>query len=188
MTNTANQTTKDLTLTVEEAASLRRGFKYCPKCRTELVDREAYGRVRRVCPACRFVQFLDPKVGSAVLAITSDNRVVLVKRKMDPGRGEWCLPGGFMEIGETPQAAASRECQEESGFSVEITGLLDVTYYEDYRGSGVLILYKGAVNGGAAQFSDEVEDVGLFGPDELPENIAFESNLKILNDWRDGTL
>ena len=184
------ETQEEITLTAEEAASLRQGFKFCPRCRSEMVDRLAYGRVRRVCvdPDCRFVQFIDPKVGAAVLALSDDNRVVLVKRNADPARGSWCLPGGFMEMGETPQATAVRECREESGFEIEITGLIDVFYYENYRGSGVLIVYKGQIVAGAAQPGDDAEAVELFGPDELPENIAFQSNLDTLAAWREGKI
>jgi ADP-ribose pyrophosphatase YjhB (NUDIX family) len=172
-----------LTLTAAEAASLREGFEYCPRCSTKMVDKEVYGRVRRVCPACRFVQFIDPKVGAAVLA-EHEGQVLLVKRKMDPAKGSWCLPGGFMEMGETPQETASREVKEETGLKVEITDLIDVYYYEDYRGSGVLIMYKGQVVGGTPKPGDDAEAVGLFGPDELPENIEFDSNLQALAAWR----
>jgi 8-oxo-dGTP diphosphatase len=174
------------TLTAEEAASLRRGYKYCPRCRSEMVDKMVYGKVRRVCPdsSCRFVQFIDPKVGSAVLALTQDNRALLVKRNIDPAKGSWCLPGGFMETGETPQQTAIRECKEETGFDVEINDLIDVYYYESYRGSGVLILYKGEITGGAKQPGDDADVVGLFGPDELPQDIAFDSNVEALAAWR----
>jgi len=177
-----------ITLTAAEAAALRQNFQYCPRCRAELIDREAYGRVRRVCPECRFVQFIDPKVSAAVLALTEDNRALLVKRAVDPAKGSWCLPGGFMEIGETPQDTARRECQEESGYDVNITGLIDVFYYEDYRGSGVLILYQGQIAAGLAESGDDVDAVGLFGPDELPENIVFDSNIETLARWRDGKI
>jgi ADP-ribose pyrophosphatase YjhB (NUDIX family) len=182
--------TEEITLTAEEAASLRQGFKYCPRCRSEMTDRMAYGRARRVCadPECRFVQFVDPKVGAAVLAVSDDNRVLLVKRSVEPARGTWCLPGGFMETGETPQATAIRECWEESGYGVEITGLIDVYYYENYRGSGVLIVYKGRLVDGTAQAGDDADAVALFGPDELPDNIAFHSNLEALALWREGKI
>lgn len=179
----------EFTLTVEEAASLRQGFRYCPRCRAEMVDKNVYGRVRRVCPdpTCRFVQFIDPKVGSAVI-VEREGRVLLIKRAMDPGRGSWCLPGGFMEIGETPQETAIRECKEESGFEVEIEQLVDVFYYEDYRGSGVLIMFKGQVVGGQADPGDDAQAVGFFGADELPENIVFDSNIQTLTAWREGKI
>jgi len=180
----------EITLTAEEAASLRQGFKFCPRCGRPMIDRLAYGRMRRVCSdeTCRFVQFIDPKVGAAILALRNDNRVLLVKRAADPARGSWCLPGGFMEVGETPQATAMRECQEESGYTVDITGLIDVYYYENYRGSGVLIVYKGHISGGTAQPGDDADDAAFYGPDELPENIAFESNLDALVRWRKGKI
>ena len=180
----------EFTLSAHEAASLRQGFRYCPRCRAELIDREVYGRVRRVCPddACRFVQFIDPKVGAAVLALTGDNQVLLVRRAVDPAQGSWCLPGGFIEIGETPQQAASRECKEESGFDVEINRLIDVFYYEDYRGSGILVLYQGKITGGSAQSGDDVQEVGIFGPDDLPDNIAFDSNIQALALWQAGKI
>ena len=181
---------EEITLTAEEAASLRRGFTYCPRCGQKMIDRMAYGRVRRVCPdeSCRFVQFIDPKVGAAVLAVDSNRRVLLVRRSGDPARGSWCLPGGFMDIGETPQETAIRECKEESGFEVEITRLLDVFYYEDYRGSGVMIIYKGQVTGGTARAGDDSDEVGFFGPDNLPENIVFDSNIEVLEAWRKGEI
>lgn len=180
---------EEFSITAEEAALLRRGFKYCPRCRREMVDKHVFGRIRRVCPneSCRFVQFIDPKVSAAVLA-EKEGRVLLVQRSMSPARGSWCLPGGFMEMDETPQETAARECKEESGFEVEITGLVDVFSYEDYRGSGVLIMYKGKITGGHAQKGDDAQDVGLFAPDELPQDIVFDTNIEALTRWREGSL
>lgn len=174
----------DFKMTPAEAAALRQGFTYCPRCRTELVDRYVFDRTRRVCPACNFIQFIDPKVSAAVMVV-QNGKVLLVRRSMDPGRGSWCFPGGFMELGETPQAAAARECREESGLEVEITDLVDVYYYEDFRGSGVVLMYQGHVIGGELQANpDEADGIGFFGPDELPQPIVFDSNLKALAAWR----
>lgn len=180
----------EFSLTIEQTAALRQGFKYCPRCRTAMVDKYVFGRTRRVCPneSCHFVQFIDPKVTTAVMPVKKD-KVLMVKRVMDPERGSWCFPGGFMEVGETPQQCASRECKEETGFEVEITELIDVYYYEDYRGSGVVIMYKGQVVGGKATLNTkEAEKLGFFAPDDLPEPIAFESNIKALAAWRHGEI
>ncbi|GAB4458171.1 MAG: NUDIX hydrolase [Anaerolineae bacterium] len=178
----------DFKMTPAEAASLRQGFAYCPRCRAEMVDRFLYGRTRRLCPDCNFVQFIDPKVSAAVMVVQK-GKVLLVRRAMDPGRGSWCFPGGFMEIGETPQATAIRECREESGLEVEITRLLDVYYYEDFRGSGVVIMYQARVTGGRLEANpEEADGIGFFGPDELPQPIEFDSNLKALASWQNSLL
>jgi hypothetical protein len=63
-----------------------------------------------------------------------------------------------------------------------------VYYYENYRGSGVLIVYKGRVIAGTAQANDDAEEVAFFGPDELPENIVFQSNVDALARWREGKI
>lgn len=178
-----SDTKDDFTLTTAEAALLRQGFTYCPRCRATLEEREVYGKVRRVCPDCRFVQFIDPKVSTAVLA-EMEGQVLLIRRRMEPAQGSWCLPGGFIEMDETPIEAAIRECREETGLEVEITGLVDVYTYRDYRGQGILIMYRGKIIGGKLESGDDAEKVGLFGPDDLPENIAFETNVEALATWQ----
>jgi ADP-ribose pyrophosphatase YjhB (NUDIX family) len=175
----------DFPLTDEQTAARRDGFKYCPQCRTPMIDKFVFGRTRRVCPSevCHFVQFIDPKLTAAVMPL-KDGRVLMVQRAMEPGRGSWCFPGGFMEMNETPQQTAIRECKEETGFDVAITGLIDVFYYEDYRGSGVVIMYQGDVVGGEAAISPhESQAMGFFAPDDLPQSIAFDSNIQALADW-----
>lgn len=176
----------NFTLTPAETAALRQGFKYCPRCASEMVQQEIYGRVRSVCPNCGFIQFLDPKVSAAVMAV-HDGKVLFVQRTMEPAKGSWCFPGGFMELWETPQQTAVRECKEESGFEVEITRLVDVFYYEDYRGSGVLIMYQGQIAGGEAHPGEDAAAVGFFSLDELPP-IEFDSNLKTLKLWQEGKI
>ncbi len=181
---------EEFSLTTAQVAAQRQGYKYCPQCRTPMVDKFVFGRTRRVCPneECHFVQFIDPKLTTAVMPLKGD-KVLMVKRTMEPGRGSWCFPGGFMETGETPQQCAIRECKEETGFDIEITGLIDVFYYEDYRGSGVVIMFKGEVVGGEVALNPvESEAVGFFAIDELPEPIAFESNIQSLAAWRAGKI
>ncbi len=180
---------EDFTLTAAEVAALRQNFQYCPRCRTEMVDKAVYGRVRRVCPAktCCFIQFIDPKVSAAVM-VEKNKEVLLIQRAMSPAKGSWCLPGGFMEIGETPQQSAIRECKEESGLDIEISRLIDVFYYEDFRGSGVLIMFKGQVIGGQLHAGDDAQQAQFFRSDNLPQNIQFASNIEALTRWQKGEI
>src|SRR5690606_33499003 len=98
---------------------------YCQVCAAPMVDRMAYGKLRRVCPACGFVHFDDPKV-AVVLFIEQDDRVLLVRRGINPERGKWALPAGYVDAGEDPREAAVREAREETSLEVRITRLLDV--------------------------------------------------------------
>lgn len=148
-------------------------------------DKFVFERTRQVCPECGFIHFVDPKVGAGVLA-EQDGKVVLVRRAVVPAKGSWCLPSGFVEYDEGPADAAVRECLEETGLQVRLTGLLDVgQYVSDLRGPGIIILYRGQVVGGEACPGDDASEVGFFGPNELPDDIAFPSNREALARWRE---
>ena len=100
------------------------GFRYCPQCGAALAPREAGGAVRPACPACDFVLYLDPKVVVAV-AVGHAGRVLLGRRAINPGRGLWSFPGGYVDRGEAVDPAL-RETREETGLAVRLTGLLGV--------------------------------------------------------------
>jgi ADP-ribose pyrophosphatase YjhB (NUDIX family) len=89
--------------------------RYCPYCGLEVQRRAWEGMCRRYCRRCRRPIYDNPV--PAVCAVLQDarSRVLLVQRSIPPRKGEWCLPGGFMELGETPEAAVLRELQEETG-------------------------------------------------------------------------
>lgn len=67
-----------------------------------------------------------PKLMVDVVIPAEDGRVVLIRRASEPFEGRWALPGGFVEVGETVEAAAAREAGEETGLSVEILRLVGV--------------------------------------------------------------
>ena len=82
--------------------------------------------------------------------------------------------------------AAARECEEETGLSVEITGLLDVIPGKDHaRGADFVIFYRATVTGGSLRASDEVDRVAWFGPQEMPE-LAFRATYVVVERWITG--
>jgi ADP-ribose pyrophosphatase YjhB (NUDIX family) len=164
-------------------------FKYCPLCATKLVWRPLFGRNRQQCPACQWIHFKDPKVGTGILA-EKDGKVVLVRRGINPGRGLWCFPAGFMDSSETPKEAAIREFKEETGLNVDLIGLIDVFYYDtDFRGPGIMVLYQGEVVGGVPRPMDDAVEIGFFAANELPEEeIAFRSHRIALKRWKQGKI
>jgi 8-oxo-dGTP diphosphatase len=160
-------------------------MNYCPRCGRPLIDAFKYGTIRRVCEACGFVHFRDPKVAAVVL-VTENGRVLMVKRAVDPQGGKWALPAGYVDYGEDPREAARREVAEETGLEVAITRLIDVLG-PDARGespASIVILFEGERIGGTLQAHDDAERAVFFSPDEVPlDNIAFESTRLLLDRW-----
>lgn len=154
-------------------------INFCPRCGTKVAEAERFGRLRPVCPACGWVYFADPKVAVAAL-IEQDQRVLLVRRANDPQRGLWTLPAGFVDAGEDPTEAARRECLEETGLDVHITGLLDVLYGQEHaRGAHIVIFYRAEVVAGQLHPNDDVDRAAFFTRETLPP-LAFTTTLKIL--------
>ena len=116
-----------------------------------------------------------------------DGKIVLGRRGVNPGMGLWCLPSGFVDSDESPEETAIREYAEETGLTVVLTGLFDLYHYMSAaKGGGILIIYRGEIVGGQAKPMDDVIELGLFGPDDLPpdDQIAFESNRQVLRRWQ----
>ncbi len=160
---------------------------YCPCCGHALQDREAFGRARRFCPACEQVVFRDHKVAAGVI-VEHKAKVLLVRRRMTPRRGLWTFPAGFVDFDEAPADAAVRECREETGLEVEITGLLDVISGREHeRGADIIIVYRARLVGGEARAADDVDRVAFCTPDEneLPP-LAFRATRTALARWRDA--
>lgn len=137
--------------------------------------------MRPVCPRCDWVYFADPKVAVAVL-IQKDNRVLLVQRNNEPQRGRWTLPAGFVDAGEDPIQAAERECLEETGLQVSVTGLIDVLYGQEHpRGAHILIAYRGEITGGELAPGDDADRAVFFPLEQLPP-LAFKTTDKLLRN------
>jgi len=141
-------------------------------------------RPRRVCPACGYVHFTDPKVGVGVLVVEGD-RVLLVRRGVAPERGKWSLPAGFLDQGEDPRATAAREALEEVGLTVAVEELLDVFHNPPGRGgASIFILYRARRLAGEPTPGDDADDARFFSLDALPE-LAFASTRAAIALLRD---
>jgi 8-oxo-dGTP diphosphatase len=107
--------------------------------------------------------------------IIIDNEILLIKRKNDPFRNQWALPGGFVEYGETTTEAVCREINEETGLHTEIISLFGV-YSDprrDPRGHTVSIVYLLKKNGGELHGGDDASDARFFPLDHIPD-LAFD--------------
>ena len=143
---------------------------YCTGCAGVL---DVSGR-HPVCTACGRVHHRDPKVGVGVVVLDDLGRLLLVRRGVEPGKGLWALPAGFVDAGEDPRAAAARETLEETGLVVEVGAVVDVYPTGSSRGASFFLAFQARVVGGSLAAADDALDAGFFGADELPE-LAFTS-------------
>jgi ADP-ribose pyrophosphatase YjhB (NUDIX family) len=156
--------------------------RFCPACGRAVEARvlEADHRPRLVCPEGH-VTWRNPRIVVGTLPVRG-GRVYLARRDIEPRRGRWTCPGGFLEVGESTHEGARRETEEETELRVEIGNLIGV--YSRPRAGIVTIVYEATVVGGAPQPAAETSEVRDFGPDEIPwGELAFSTVESALRDW-----
>jgi 8-oxo-dGTP diphosphatase len=149
--------------------------------------------VRRVtqqdCPACGAVHFRNAKPCAGAI-IAREGRVLLGRRNREPYLDWWDIPGGFLEHDEHPEAGAVRELREETGIDITLTCLLgiylDVYPYGDPTDPDTTLnlVYLATAPGGEPRPAVDAAAIGWFGPDDLPDNLAFAHLAAALADWR----
>ena len=154
--------------------------RYCHFCGARLTKKIWEGSLRLFCERCCEAIYENPIPATCLVVIDSMERVLLVKRSVEPRAGCWCLPGGFMELGEAPEQAALRELKEETGLSGKVELLLGVSsnpssLYDTVLMVGYLVKqYSGILKAG-----DDASDAGYFQLDTLPD-IAFSSHRRFI--------
>ncbi len=156
---------------------------FCPRCGRALEAAEVEGRVRRICPGCGFILYQNPVPGVGVL-VEMDGGIVLVRRGQPPFAGSWALPAGYIEADESAEAAALRECREETGLQVELLELFGVSSFpEGPVQSGLIIFYRARPVAGSLRAGSDAAEARVFPPDALPDPIAFRTHREVLARW-----
>ena len=153
------------------------GWKVCPRCGASL----ELDAGKASCPTCGSVYYANsaPAVEGV---LERDGEVLLTKRGIEPRRGYWDLPGGFLEEGEEPLEGLAREFREETGLAVRPLEWLG-THLEPYDHYFVLGLTWLVEGDGEPRPADDVDELAWFGPDELPEEMAFSHQDELLRNW-----
>jgi len=150
-------------------------YKYCPYCRKKLACRVENKKKVKFCSGCGKYYYDNPLVGVAVV-VKKAGKILLVKRNVNPGKGLWALPGGFVEQGETVEKAALRELREETGLKGKNPDIISVraertSLYNTVIVVGVKVPYaRGKIKAG-----DDAEEAKYFDLKKIPV-IMFSSH------------
>ncbi len=162
-------------------------YRFCPRCGGALERRrlKATEPERPVCTRCGFVFYLDPKIAVGTIIRQPDDRLVLVRRAIEPGYGKWVFPGGYVDRGELLTEAAMREAREECGLEVRLEGLVNIYSYPGR--APVIVVYAATAVGGTLCADDECLETAEVSFGEIPwDNLAFRSTSDALRDYLAG--
>ena len=148
--------------------------KYCSFCGNEVVYKFAEGRNRVVCEHCNTIHYTNPKIVVGALSVWED-KVLLCRRAIEPRKGFWNLPAGYLEDFEKAEDGAIRETWEEAGTDIEIQQVLAV--YNIPQANQVYIHFYAKLKDGIVRNGEESIESALFSEDEIPWNeMAFTSS------------
>ena len=156
---------------------------FCYYCAHGLTQKKIEGRVRLFCEKCALPLYENPLPAACLMVVDQNNKLLLVKRSVQPRLGFWCLPGGFMELGESPEETALRELKEETALNGESTKLFQVAAnHSDQYHTVIIICYLVKKFSGVPQAGDDASQVKWWSREELPE-IAFSSHDQFINAY-----
>ena len=145
---------------------------------------EGDNRERMICAECGYILYDNPKIVVGSVARWGD-RLLLCRRAINPRRGFWTLPAGYLELHEATSAGAEREAWEEAQARIEIDGLLAI--YDIPRISQVQLIYRARLLDQAIQAGSESLEVGLFSWEQIPwSELAFPSIVWALQHDREA--
>lgn len=155
---------------------------FCPRCGGSLESRPLRpGQSGLVCATCSAILRPDPRLAVGVVALW-DGGIVLARRADEPGQGRWDLPGGFVERGETLEAAVARATREGVGLRVTLLGILEAYSFPEQ--DVVSLAYAADVVGGELQAGSDCSEVRPFAPESVPwGELAFDSTRAALRDY-----
>lgn len=128
---------------------------------------------RHVCTACHTIHYQNPRMVVGTLPVW-ENRILLCRRAIEPRRGFWTLPAGFMENGESLEQAAARETAEEAGCEIELGKLFAIVSIPPIH--QVHFFYRATLLGPDCNPGEETLETALLHEDEVPwDDLAFHS-------------
>ena len=158
-------------------------YSYCPYDGERLSAASGLNNGRPLCRKCCFVDYNNPKPCVAIVIVDKD-RILLARRAIDPGKGMWDIPGGFVEPSESAEEAVVREALEETSLHVRVTEYLG-SLTDEYGPRNIPTLnlcFEVETIGGEPQPHSDVESLSWFSFTQLPQHMAFPHQRQVL-EW-----
>lgn len=157
---------------------------YCSQCGSDKLVKEipvGDTRGRIVCKNCHEIHYSNPKIVAGCLPIYG-NKVLLCKRAIEPMKGKWNVPSGYLENKESVEEGALREVYEEAEAKVELIGIHAI--YSIARISQIYIHFLGNLVEGKFGVGEESLECQLFSEEEIPwDEMAFTSSVFTLKRY-----
>jgi ADP-ribose pyrophosphatase YjhB (NUDIX family) len=150
---------------------------HCYQCGSALDTKSIDGQPRKVCPSCGHIHWENPTPAIGGVLVR-DGNVLLCRRGREPKKGQWDLPGGFLELGESAEEGLRREIREETGLEVEAMQFLDALP-GTYDSRGTLNLMYAVEAAGEPAADDDVDELRWWPLDALPQ-LAWEHEAQVL--------
>ncbi len=157
-------------------------YEFCPICKSGLVTKKVDDNSRLVCSKCGWVHYMNPLPSVVVFLRNTRGDILLIRRGIAPGKGEWALPSGFVEYDELPQNAVLRELKEETSITGKINSFIGF-YMEPTKvyGNVLLIAYDIGIVKGKPKHGSDTIDARFFPAGKLPK-IPFNGHRAIIRD------
>ena len=151
-------------------------INHCRQCGSAVENRipdDGDTKLRAVCSACHTIHYINPLNVVGTIPLWGD-KVLLCKRNIEPRKGKWTLPAGFMELGETTAEGAARETVEEAGAQFEMQALFSLINVA--RVGQVHLFYRATLLSPEFAPGTETQEAMLFDEADIPwDEIAFRT-------------
>lgn len=158
----------------------RISWNFCAICGLELIQADDGESMRPHCPPCNRFYYSNPVPAACCFLTNDQGELLLVQRSIEPRKGMWTLPGGYVETGETTEEAALRELSEETGLTGKGVSLMGVSSFPSKHSAGIIVLgYTVDEWHGEMHADTDAMDLGFFSVEKRPP-IAFEVHQQLL--------